>query len=81
MLAERLRNETPKIISSPHSAFNGGRQTSNPVLVANEIVGKDRLKKKGWILKLDLTKAFDGVAWNFLDEFLLPKGFNFKCIS
>lgn len=34
----------------------------NPVLIANDVVEDYRAKKKkGWILKIDLEKAFDRV--------------------
>lgn len=52
----------PSIISPIQSAFIGGRQILDPVLIDNEVVEEYRVKKKkGWILKLDLEKAFDRV--------------------
>lgn len=46
VLAERLKKVMPDIISSSQSAFIGGRQTTDRVLVANEIVEEYRSKKK-----------------------------------
>ena len=82
VLVERLKKVMLDIISPSQSAFIGGRQITDLVLVANEIVEEyQSKKKKGWILKLDLEKAFDRVDWNFLEEILMIKGFNSKWIS
>lgn len=56
----------PSIIAPMQSAFIGGRQIIDLMLIANEVVEDYRAKKKkGWILKLDLEKAFDRVDWGF----------------
>lgn len=34
-------------------------------------------KKKGYLIKLDLEKAFDKVDWTFLDNIFEAKGFWF----
>ena len=56
----------PSIIAPMQSAFIGGRQIIDLMLIANEVVEDYRAKKKkGWILKLDLEKTFDRVDWGF----------------
>lgn len=69
----------PSIISPTQSAFISGKQILDPILTGNEVVEDYCLKKKkGWILKLDIDKAFDRVDWNFLEKILVFKGFNSK---
>ena len=79
VLAERLKSVMDSIISPYQSAFIEGRQKLDPILIANEAVEDYRAKKKmGWILKLDLEKAFDRVDWNFLEKVLRQKKFSAK---
>ena len=67
VLADRLKGVMDSIISPFQSAFIEGRQVLDPILIANEVVEDYQAKgKKGWILKLDLEKAFDRVHWGFL---------------
>lgn len=67
VLADRLKGVMDSIISPFQSAFIEGRQVLDPILIANEVVEDYQAKgKKGWILKLDLEKAFDRVDWGFL---------------
>lgn len=64
VLAERLRHVISHTISFNQSPFLSERQIMDPILIANEIVEYYRIKKKsGWILKLDLEKAFALVDW------------------
>ena len=82
VLAERLKQVMPRIIAPTQSAFIGERQIMDPALIANEVVEEYRAKKKkGWILKLDMEKAFDRVDWQFLEKVLRGKNFNQKWIT
>ena len=57
-------------------------QILDPILIANEVVKDYRArKKKGWILKIDLEKAFDWVNCSFLDNTLKHMGFHPKWIE
>ena len=69
VLAERIKVIMRSIIATTQSAFIEERQILNPVLIANEAVEDNRAKKKkGWILKLDMEKAFNRVDWSFLEK-------------
>lgn len=65
-------NET---LSSLYGAFVKGRQSSDLVLVANEVVEDYHIRnKEGAVLKIDFEKAYDHVDWGFLDQVLERKG-------
>lgn len=44
-------------------------------LVADECMHElTRKEKKGWVVKLDLVKAYDWMDWDFLDFIMAKKG-------
>lgn len=60
VLADRLKSVLPTTIASNQSAFIHGRQITDAILMANEIIDLWRCSKtKGIVLKLDLEKAFE----------------------
>ncbi|XP_028085089.1 uncharacterized protein LOC114286192 [Camellia sinensis] len=81
VLASRLKKVPPRIIRDSQTAFIGGRNILDGVLISNEIVDWSKKKKqKGMILKLDFEKAFDSVNWECLFEMLSSFGFQNKWI-
>ena len=61
---DRLKLVIDSIISPFQSAFINDRQILDLILIANEAAEDYHTKKKrGWILKLDLEKAFDRVSF------------------
>lgn len=71
MLADRLQLVMDSIINPFQSTFIEGWQILDPILIANKVVEDYCAKKKrGWILKLDLEKALNGVHWYFLEKLL-----------
>uniref|UniRef100_A0A803QJ15 Reverse transcriptase domain-containing protein n=1 Tax=Cannabis sativa TaxID=3483 RepID=A0A803QJ15_CANSA len=72
ILANRLKVVLDNIISPNQSAFISGRIIFDNILLANEIVhaiNNRKNGKAGWTaLKLDMSKAFDRVEWDFLQR-------------
>ncbi|GKV27386.1 hypothetical protein SLEP1_g36559 [Rubroshorea leprosula] len=67
------------IISESQSAFVGGRQLVDSVLVLNEVVDEvKRKKQESFIFKADFEKAYDCVDWDFLDWMMDRMGFGVK---
>lgn len=75
VLANRMKQVMPKIISETRSTFFGGRNILDEILIANELVdGWRKSNKKCLVLKLDFKKAYDSINW----EFLFTKCSNFR---
>ncbi|XP_018467689.2 uncharacterized protein LOC108839423 [Raphanus sativus] len=68
LLANRLKDHLPTLISTSQSAFVPGRLLVENVLLATELVSGYNWKKisKRCMLKVDLQKAFDTLDWNFV---------------
>ena len=76
VIAERLKLVQPDTISENQLAFVKGRHILDAILIANEAVNFWKQKKiKGFVVKLDIEKAFDKINWTFIDFMLLKKGF------
>ena len=79
VLTDRLSVVLGHLVSSPQNAFVKGRQITDSVLIANEILDsrlKDKLPRV--ICKLDIEKAYDHVNWHFLLYLLERCGFSGK---
>ncbi|KAA0055625.1 LINE-1 retrotransposable element ORF2 protein [Cucumis melo var. makuwa] len=79
VIAERLKETLPLTVAENQMAFVKGRQITDAILIANEAIDYWRVKKiKGFVIKLDLEKAFDKINWSFIDFMLLKKGYPIK---
>ena len=82
VLANRLKSVMGEVISDSQQAFVQGRQILDAVLIANKTLDS-RLKdnKSGFLLKMDIEKAFDHVKWDFLMEVMSKMGFGHRWIN
>jgi hypothetical protein len=79
VLSNRLKMILPHIISPCQSAFVPGRMITDNVLLAYEITHMMHRRKgnrDGLVaVKLDMSKAYDRVEWNFLERIMEKMGF------
>ncbi|XP_040966269.1 uncharacterized protein [Gossypium hirsutum] len=80
VLANRMRETLPLCISQNQSAFVSRRMmVYDNILIAHELVhylqsGKNG-SNKGFVIKLDMSKAYDRVEWNFIEEVMKKMGY------
>jgi hypothetical protein len=79
VLANRLKLILPQIISLEQTAFVSGRLITDNVLMAFETLHTMATRvsgKEGFMaLKLDMSKAYDRMEWDFLESMLRKLGF------
>ena len=84
VLVNRLKPIMDSIITPFQNAFIKGRNITDNILLAHEIidvVGKKRRKRDSYgVLKIDMSKAYDRVNWNFLKAVLTVMRFDPKWI-
>jgi hypothetical protein len=79
VLANRLKKVLGTIISPNQSAFIPGRLITDNIIIAFEVLHTMDTRLKGaegyMALKLDMSKAYDRVEWNFLEIVMSRIGF------
>ncbi|KAK5836733.1 hypothetical protein PVK06_012533 [Gossypium arboreum] len=85
VLANRLKAVLPSCISQNQSAFVSGRMIHYNILIAHELLHYLQSSKngpnKGLVVKLDMSKAYDRVEWNFFEKVMKKMGFEEKWIA
>lgn len=81
VIANRLKLMMEKLAGKYQTSFISEKSTSDNITSAQEVVhslSKRKGAKGGFILKVDLKKAYDMVDWNFLQEVLKFLGFSYR---
>lgn len=80
VLANQLKKVIDSIISDCQSTFIPGRLITDSIMIVFESMHymKRKVKRKDcWMaLKLDISKAYNRVEWNYLEAVLLKMGFD-----
>ncbi|XP_021826800.1 uncharacterized protein LOC110767533 [Prunus avium] len=77
IIVQKLRPLMQKIVSPAQASFIPGRQIVDNIIVAQEVLHKFRNSKgkKGFIAwKIDLSKAYDRLHWDFIYDVLWEIG-------
>jgi len=79
VLVNRFKQVLPSVISSHQSAFVPGRLISDNILVAYEALHTMHTRmqgKQGYMaIKLDISKVYDRVEWDYLEAIMYKLGF------
>eukprot|EP00253_Pinus_taeda_P029977 PITA_29977 len=82
VIAIRIVPILSRNISMEQFGFLDGRQIHEAIGVAQEVIHSvKQKKKKGAVLKIDLSKAYDRINWLYLRLLLTHLGFNYSFIS
>lgn len=77
VVANKFKVIFPKLLSQEQAGFIAGRNISDNIILAQEVIHSLRCKRKSnnWMaIKLDLEKAYDRVSWEFIDASLSAAG-------
>lgn len=80
VLANRMKHILDGVVSESQSAFVPGRLITDNVMVAYEVTHYLKRKRRGregdMAIKIDMSKAYDRIEWDFLREVLCKLGFH-----
>lgn len=84
ILAGRIKQYLPRIISSNQAGFVPGRWIGENTILVNEITHSLR-RKKGVVgivgIKIDMQKAYDGVDWKVLSQIMYCYGISARVVN
>ncbi|CAN1794473.1 Putative ribonuclease H protein At1g65750 [Linum perenne] len=79
VLANRIRRIVSDIIPEEQSAFVKGRSIVDNILIAFETLHTMNIRRRAKdgevALKIDISKAYDRVEWNYLEAIMIKMGF------
>ena len=81
VLANRLKTILPNVIFDSQSAFVPNRLITDNTTVAFEVLHKRTGKKGQMDVRLDISKAYDRVEWDFLRQIMLKLGIDARWVN
>ena len=82
LVVKRLKPLLPNIIAPDQTGFVEGSQILDRIVVTQEVIHSLKTKKqRGMMMKLDLSKAYDRLNWNYLRAILGAYGFDKRWIE
>jgi hypothetical protein len=85
VLMNRMKTILPLVVFDSQRAFVPGRMISDNIMIAFEIIHYLKNKRVGKVpqmaAKLDMSKAYDRVEWDYLKKMMLKLGFNEKWVA
>ncbi|KAL9691865.1 hypothetical protein QQ045_012292 [Rhodiola kirilowii] len=83
MLANRLKPVIKYLVNQSQSAFIEGRNIAHNISLVQELLGNYKRKhiSKRCTLKLDISKAYDSVEWDFLKQAMETFGFPVRFVD
>ena len=85
ILVNRMKKVLPRVISESQSAFVPGRMISDNVIIAFEAIHHLKNLRGGknaqLAAKLDMSKAYDRVEWDYLRAVMVKLGFNVRWVG
>ena len=77
VIANKLKPLLPSLISPEQSSFVKGIQILDCIIVVHETIHSLKCTKHlGMLVKLDISKAYDKLSWQYLEEILRVHGFS-----
>lgn len=85
ILANRMKLVLDLVISDSQNAFVPGRAITDNIIISTEIMHFFKRKRQGKngiaALKIDMSKAYDRIEWNFLQAMMFKMGFDAKWVD
>lgn len=80
LLANRFKVLLPELVSENQSAFVEGRAISDNILISHEVLHylktSSASKRCSMAVKTDMSKAYDRLEWDFIEEVMIHLGFH-----
>lgn len=80
LLGNRLKKVLPDLISENQSAFVHDRAITNNILISHEVLHylktSTASKRYSMAVKTDMSKAYDRLEWDFIEEVMIHLGFH-----